>query len=66
MKITLNGKETDIRCQSTLKELLSEMKMTPELVACELNLRIVKRAEYAETVFLEGDQLEILQMIGGG
>jgi sulfur carrier protein len=66
MKITLNGKETEIEPAITLQELLSHLKMTPELVACELNLQIVKRSQYAHTALSEGDQLEILQMIGGG
>ena len=42
------------------------MKIQPELVACELNLKIIRRAQYAETLLKEGDELEILQMISGG
>lgn len=66
MKITLNGKETEIIQPVTLQELLGQMKIAPDLVACELNMRIVKRSQYVNTMVSEGDQLEILQMIGGG
>ena len=66
MKITLNGKQTDIEGASTVQELLEQMKINPQLVACELNLQIVKRKDYPLIPISDGDQLEILQMIGGG
>ena len=64
--ITLNGKPSEISGGLTLAGLLEEMKITPQMVACELNLRIVRRAEHPNTPIAEGDQIEILQMIGGG
>ena len=66
MKIILNGKETLINDGITIQELLTEMKISPQIVACELNLKIVKRNQYPSTTISEGDQLEILRMIGGG
>lgn len=66
MKITLNGKETDVTDRITISDLLTQMKISPQTVACELNLKIVKRSEYASIKISDGDQLEILQMIGGG
>ncbi len=66
MKIFLNGKEVETENTVTLLELVQKMKLPAELVACELNLKIVKRNDYARTKISEGDQIEILQMIGGG
>lgn len=66
MKILLNGKEANIDGAPTLRELLESMKIKPELVACELNCKIIKRKDYAAQKISEGDQIEILQMIGGG
>ena len=66
IKIILNGKPAEIKGDLTLSGLLDDMKIVPELVACELNQRIVRRKEYSTTVITEGDQIEILQMIGGG
>ncbi len=66
MKITLNGKETELEKSATILELVQTLKLPPELVACELNLKIIKRSEYATTPVSEGDRVEILQMIGGG
>jgi thiamine biosynthesis protein ThiS len=35
-------------------------------MACEVNREIVRRADYGATVLRESDELEIVQMIGGG
>lgn len=66
MKIKLNGKETDLEKPLTIAELLQKMQIKPEMVACEINLKIIKRSEYKNFKISEGDSLEILQMIGGG
>ena len=66
MKIQLNGKQTEVNGPISLAELLKSLEVTPELVACELNHRIVRRSDYASTFIKENDELEILRMIGGG
>ena len=66
MKISVNGKEKDVPEQITIKTLLINMQVAPEMVACELNLNMIKRNLYDSTALREGDQIEILQMIGGG
>ncbi len=66
MKISVNGKEKDVPEQITIKTLLINMQVAPEMVACELNLNMIKRNQYDSTALRDGDQIEILQMIGGG
>lgn len=66
MRITLNGKETEIQENMTLEKLLDQMKLKPQMVACELNSKIIKRNAFAVMPICNGDHLEILQMIGGG
>ena len=66
IKIILNGKEAEIEPGTSLSKLLERMKIIPEMVACEMNQRIIKRNEVAKTILSEGDEIEILQMIGGG
>ncbi|MBI2118176.1 MAG: sulfur carrier protein ThiS [Elusimicrobia bacterium] len=66
MKIKLNGKETDLEKPLTMQELLKKMQIKPEMVACEVNLKIIKRSEFNQFTISEGDHIEILQMIGGG
>ena len=66
MQITLNGKRAEVKDGITLAQILDEMQIVPQMVACEVNLTIVRRGDYATTRISEGDQVEILQMIGGG
>jgi sulfur carrier protein len=66
MRVTVNGKAEDVKSGSTVRSLLEEKGINPNVVACELNLKIVRRAHLGETALNDGDELEIIQMIGGG
>jgi sulfur carrier protein len=66
MRVEINGKEETVADGITVRRLLEEKGINPNLVACELNLTILKRANLASTPLREGDRLEIIQMIGGG
>jgi thiamine biosynthesis protein ThiS len=50
----------------TLQGLLDSLQLPAGRVACEVNLKIVKRALYPSTVLQDGDAVEIIQAIGGG
>ena len=66
MKISLNGEPKDLEHSLTVQQLLDDLKIPAGRVACEVNLRIVKRAYYDQTRLQEGDTVEIIQAIGGG
>lgn len=66
MKITLNGDSRELPGPLTVQALLDELQIPAGRVACEVNLKIVRRAQYPETQIQEGDTVEIIQAIGGG
>ncbi len=66
MNITLNGETKAVTAPMTLKQLLDDLQIAPGRVACEVNLKIIRRLQYADTVLREGDEVEIIQAIGGG
>lgn len=66
MNITLNGEPKQLDHQLTLQELLDSLQIPAGRVACEVNLKIIRRAQYAATPLQEGDSIEIIQAIGGG
>ena len=66
MKIVLNGEPREFSAGQTLKTLLEQLNIPDGRVACEVNLKIIRRAYYAETSLKEGDVVEIIQAIGGG
>lgn len=65
MHIKVNGEEytTD---KDTLLGLLSELNIIPERVAIEVNLKVIKRADFPNIKLKEGDSLEIVNFVGGG
>jgi sulfur carrier protein len=66
MKIQVNGRAEEVQGPLTIKSLLETKKINPNVVACELNLKIIRRAQLDNVNLNEGDVLEIIQMIGGG
>ena len=67
MKLTVNGKDGDLRDALTVTELLiaQSVKM-PDMVSVELNGQIVKRSDFEGTVLADGDKVEFLYFMGGG
>jgi thiamine biosynthesis protein ThiS len=65
MKLQLNGQEyhTD---SVTLLGLLEELRIAPERVAVEINLRVIKRADVSSCTLRDGDSVEIVNFVGGG
>lgn len=66
MRIRLNGDPHEIAGPMTVLQLLDELKIDPRRVAVEHNLTIVKRAQYGSVTIAEGDEVEIVNFVGGG
>ena len=66
MKITLNGDPFEIIGAVTLSELLQSLDIDPRRVAVEHNLVIVKRVAYDSTIIVNGDAVEVVNIVGGG
>jgi sulfur carrier protein len=65
VNIRLNGEPRDVDAQ-TVAELLARLDIDPRRVAIERNLIIVKREQYAQTALADGDEIEIVNFVGGG
>ena len=66
MKITLNGDPFELSAPLTVSELLSHLQIDPRRVAIEHNLVVIKRSTFDTTRVDEGDQVEIVNFVGGG
>lgn len=66
MFINLNGKKREIRQDITVSHLLEELGVKEKAVAVEVNGNIVPRGEFGNTQLREGDNVEILHIVGGG
>ena len=66
MKITLNGDPFEIAGPLTISVLLAQLDIDPRRVAIEHNLIVLKRSTFDRTMIAEGDQIEIVNVVGGG
>jgi thiamine biosynthesis protein ThiS len=66
MKVMLNGKETDFDKSISINSLIANLNLDPKIVAIEKNREIVPISEFNESVICDGDQIEIVQFVGGG
>jgi thiamine biosynthesis protein ThiS len=66
MKIILNGDPYEVAAPLTISDLLARLEIDARRVAVERNLSIVKRALFETTEIHEGDQIEIVNFVGGG
>ena len=64
--ITLNGEPYTIGDDSRLLALIEKLDMRPTRIAVEINHEVVPRARYAEVALKPGDQVEIINFVGGG
>jgi sulfur carrier protein len=66
MKLIINGEEKALEKVSSVSDLLRELGLKADRVAVELNREIAARERWNETALNDGDQLEIVQFVGGG
>jgi thiamine biosynthesis protein ThiS len=64
--IRLNGDAHDLPAPLSIAELLARLEIDPRRVAVERNFLVVKRDAYASTVVDDGDEIEIVNFVGGG
>jgi sulfur carrier protein len=65
--INLNGASTPLPAEiKTLSDLIDHLGWTNKRIAVECNLEIVPRTRHAQTFLAAGDNIEIVQAIGGG
>lgn len=65
MKLKVNGEE-HVTEKQTVANLLAEMSILPERVAVEVNLSVIKRADFENFRLKDGDVIEIVNFVGGG
>lgn len=66
MEVLVNGKAVSVPEASNLAALIETLSLQDTRVAVEINHDIVPRSQYESTRLKNGDQVEIVQAIGGG
>lgn len=66
VQIRVNGQLLRFPEGASVEALLERLEIATPRVAVERNREIVPKASYASTRLLEGDQLEVVELVGGG
>ncbi len=66
MELTINGEKQAIPSGFCVAALLEHLGIDVRQVAVERNLEIVPKSSFNETLLCAGDQVEIVEFIGGG
>jgi thiamine biosynthesis protein ThiS len=64
--LRVNGKPVELDAPTPLLDYLASLGVDPRAIAIEHNGQIVERAAYPRVVLREGDEVEIVRMVGGG
>jgi thiamine biosynthesis protein ThiS len=64
--IRLNGEPFELAAPITVTDLLAQLQIDARRVAVELNLVVLKKAAFDTTRIAEGDEVEIVNFVGGG
>ncbi|TLT00830.1 sulfur carrier protein ThiS [Aliarcobacter cibarius] len=66
MRIIVNGENIEFKDGSTLLEIIRELKIEDKVMACAVNMDIVKKDIWSTYEPKEDDVLELLNFVGGG
>jgi thiamine biosynthesis protein ThiS len=64
--IFLNGEPFELSGPLTVTALLDQLDIDARRVAVEHNVTVLKRTAFDDTIVREGDQVEIVNFVGGG
>ena len=62
----VNGEEIDFYSGNTVRKLLEQLHLANRPVAVERNGQIVPHATFDQSELSEGDNLEVVTLVGGG
>ncbi len=66
MKLSVNGDTRDLPDAGTVRDLVVELGFAAAVVAVEVNRQVVPRKLHESTELHDGDQVEIVTLVGGG
>lgn len=66
MRVIVNSEPRDLPAEATVVELLAALALPGTRVAVEVNRQLVRRIHHASHRLAEGDQVEVVTLVGGG
>jgi len=66
VRIRVNGEDRVVPSGTRISALLSQLGVSTPRVAVERNREILPKAKYDSTALEDGDELEVVEFVGGG
>ncbi len=66
MKVIINGENQILGDNTTISQLLEQLKIEEKIVAISLNSDVIKKDTWDNVYLKENDNLELLQFMSGG
>ncbi len=66
MKLTVNDREVDVKHATNLEELVRELGVPPTGLAAEVAGEVVGSHRFHEIPVVEGQQVVLVRLVGGG
>jgi sulfur carrier protein len=66
LHIQVNGDSQELPDGASLEDLVEKLSLPTTRIAIELNKNVARRADWAKTILVEGDRVEIVHFVGGG
>ncbi len=66
ISVRVNGEKQELSSGTTMSELLESLHINNRYCAVECNRDLVPREQHATTTLADGDQIEIVTLVGGG
>jgi sulfur carrier protein len=66
IQIKLNGEMASFEGQPSVAEVLKNLPFGVPFYAVAVNRSVIPRSEHEKTLLREGDEVEVVQAVGGG
>jgi sulfur carrier protein len=66
IEVTVNGKPVSLEAPMTIEQLLVTAQVPPNYLAVEINADVVPRELHGAKLVNDGDEVEVVTLVGGG
>ena len=66
MKLIINGEEKIVDNNQSIKQIMIDLEIIDKVMACAVNMDVVKKDDWDNFIPKENDKIELLQFVGGG
>lgn len=66
IQITVNGNAVELEGPMSVERLLDSVEVPPNYLAVEVNADVVPRELYRQFTVNQGDEVELVTLVGGG